>query len=219
MSDKHDKTEKAAPKRREDAKKKGQIARGAELPAAFALAAAILAASAFGEDIFFNFGLYFQSHSHKITNPVPFTSTELHLLFIEAIKYLAIFVTPIVAISLVAGLTGNFAQGGFAISTEKFKPKADNFNPAKNIKKIFGLDSVVNLAKSSFKLVALTYVVYGVLAPMVEKAPAMLNAPVPTIAIDLGSTLLSLSFRCAMVMLLFACANYGYSIYKHEKSL
>jgi flagellar biosynthesis protein FlhB len=219
MSDKHDKTEKATPKRREDAKKKGQIARGAELPAAFALTAAVLAASAFGSSIFFNFGLFFHSLSHKIASPVPFTSIEIQLLFIESLKYLALIATPIVAVSLVAGLAGNFAQGGLVLSTEKFKPKADNFNPAKNIKKIFGLDSVVNLTKSSFKLVVLTYVAYGVLEPMVEKAPSMLNASVPTIVVELGSTLFSLSFRAAMVMLLFACADYGYSIYKHEKSL
>lgn len=219
MPDKHDKTEKATPKRREDAKKKGQVARGAELPTAFALIAAVLAASYFGKDYLVNFGLYFQSLSHQMTNPAAFTSIEVHLLFIEAVKYLAIIATPIVAVSMVAGLAGNFAQGGLIFSTEKFKPKADNFNPAKNIKKIFGLDSVVNLTKSSVKLVVITYVVYGVLAPIVERAPTLLNAPVPVIAVELGSTLFSLSFRCAIVLLFFAFADYGYSIYKHEKSL
>lgn len=219
MSDKHDKTEKATPKRREDAKKKGQVARGAELPTALALLLAVFAASVFGKDLFANFGIYFQTLAQQIADPTPFTSVDVHLLFVDGIKLLAVIAAPIVAVSLSAGLAGNFAQGGLNLSTEKFKPKADNFNPAKNIKKIFGLDSVVNLAKSSLKLIVISYVVYGVLAPVIETAPALLNAPVQTIAANLGSTLFSLSFRCALVMLLFAFADYGYAIYKHEKSL
>lgn len=214
-----EKTEKATPKRREDAKKKGQIARGAELPTAFAFITAVFAASYFGKDLFANFGNYFQNLAHNISDPRSFTTIDVHQLFIEAIKVLALISIPIVAVSLTAGLAGNFAQGGLNLSTEAFKPKADKFNPAKNIKKIFGLDSVVNLLKSSLKLIIISYVAYGVLLPVAETAPTLLNAPVQIIVSNLGSTLFTLSFRCGMIMLLFALADYGYSIYKHEKSL
>ena len=219
MSDKADKTEKATPKRREDAKKKGQIARGAELSPAFALLMAVLAASIFGQDIFTNFGIYFQGLGQKIADPHAFTTTDVHVIFIDGLKFLAMITVPIVSISLCAGLAGNFVQGGVVFSAEKFKPKADNFNPAKNIKKIFGPDSLVNLIKSSLKLVVISYIAYGVLQPVAETAPTLLNAPVPTIVSMVGSTLFSLAFRCGMAMLVFAIADYGYALYKHEKSL
>ncbi len=214
-----EKTEKATPKRREDAKKKGQVARGQELPTAFAFITAVFATSYFGKDLVANFGHYFQNLAHNISDPRAFTTTDVHQIFIEAIKLLALISIPIVAVSLAAGLAGNFAQGGLNLSTEALKPKADKFNPAKNIKKIFGLDSVVNLLKSSLKLIIISYVAYGVLLPVAETAPSLLNAPVQIIVSTLGSTLFTLSFRCGMVMLLFAFADYGYSIYKHEKSL
>jgi flagellar biosynthetic protein FlhB len=214
-----EKTEKATPNRREDAKKKGQIARGAELPTAFAFLTAVFAASIFGKDLFANFGSYINNLVHKIADPRAFTSVDVHQLFIEAIKLLALIAIPIVAVSLSAGLAGNFAQGGLTLSSEAFKPKADKFNPAKNIKKIFGLDSLVNLIKSTLKLIILSYVAYGVLSPVVEMAPTLINAPIQTIAANLGSTLFNLSFKCGLVMLVFAFADYGYSIYKHEKSL
>lgn len=217
MSD--EKTEKATPKRREDAKKKGQIARGAELPTAFAFITAIFAASIFGKDLFANFGNYLTNLGQMIAEPNAFTTTDVHQIFIEAIKLLGLISIPIVAVSLCAGLAGNFAQGGLTLSGEAFKPKADKFNPAKNIKKIFGLDSLVNLLKSTLKLLILSYVAYGVLSPVVEKAPTLINAPIQTIATNLGSTLFTLSFKCGLVMLVFAFADYGYSIYKHEKSL
>ena len=97
------------------------------------------------------FGIYINNLAHKITDPRAFTFVDVHLIFIEAIKLLAIIAIPIVVVSLTAGLAGNFAQGGLILSGEGFKPKADKFNPAKNIKKIFGLDSVVNLLKSTLE--------------------------------------------------------------------
>lgn len=214
-----EKTEKATPQRREDAKKKGQVARGTELPTAFAFITAVLATSYFAQDLFANFGNYLQNLGHKIADPRAFTTVDVHQLFIEAIKLLAIISIPIVVVSLAAGLAGNFAQGGLNLSAEALKPKPDKFNPVKNIKKIFGLDAVVNLLKSSLKLIIISYVAYGVLLPVAETAPTLLNAPVETIAATLGATLYTLSFRCGMIMLVFAAADYGYTFYKHEKSL
>ncbi len=71
MSDKHDKTEKATPKRREDAKKKGQIARGAELPAAFSLlVSGSFCGECFRQGSLFQFRRVFSKHlAHKIADP------------------------------------------------------------------------------------------------------------------------------------------------------
>ena len=84
-----EKTEKATPKRREDAKKKGQVARGAELPTAFAFLTAILAASIFAADLFEYFGIYLNNLTHKITDPRAFTFVDVHLIFIEALKLIS----------------------------------------------------------------------------------------------------------------------------------
>lgn len=214
-----EKTEKATPKRREDAKRKGQIARGAELPAAFGFLAALFAVNYFSRDLFGNIGDYIKSMALKVADPQALTVTDVHGLFIEAIKILGMSVLPIVAVTLAAGLAGNFAQGGLVFTTGALMPKADKFNPASNIKKIFGLDSVINLLKSFFKLTLIASVGYGVLSPVVKDAPTLLHAPLASIISTLAETLYSLAFRCGMVMFVIALADYGYTLYKHEKSL
>lgn len=214
-----ERTEKATPKKREDAKRKGQIARGAELPSAFGFIGAVLAASILGREMVGKLGLYVQSTAQKIIEIKTLNAPDVHLLFIEGVKVLALVAVPIVIVALVGGLAGNFAQGGFTMTPSALTPKADKFNPVSNIKKVFGLDAVVNLAKTSVKLLLLAWVAYGVLAPLAADAPGLVHAPLAIVSGKLGGTLYDLAFRCGLVMLALAFADYAYSWYKHEKSL
>lgn len=214
-----EKSEKATPKKREDAKRKGQIARGAELPAALGLLGALLAISFLSESFFGTLSVYFQDTARQIGVTKELNSADVAVLFINAIKNLALIAVPVMIVALTAGIAGNFAQGGFTLTAEALKPKGSKFSPAKNIKKIFGLDSLVNLIKSIVKLLLLGTIAYGVLSPVIENAPTLVNAPLGTVAAKLGETLYSLAFRCGLVLIALALADYGYSYYKHEKSL
>lgn len=214
-----EKTEKPTPKRREDARRKGQIARGAELPAAFGFLGAIVMLNFVSENLIGMIGNYVRETAHNIGTGKELNAADVNVLFIEAIKTLAFTCVPLMVVALAAGVAGNFAQGGFSLNGEALKPKAEKFSPAKNIKKIFGLDSLVNLLKSSIKLVLLGAIAYGVLAPVVENAPTLVNAPVGSVAVKLGETFYTLAFRCGLVLVALALADYGYAIYKHEKSL
>lgn len=214
-----EKTEKATPKKREDARKKGQIARGQEFPTALGFLGAVFAMSILSWRFTDYIGNYLHTLIGQISDPRDLSESGVHLIMIGFAKVLALISLPVVLVGLSAGLAGNFAQGGLVLSTEAFKPKADKLNPAKNIKKIIGPDSVVNLIKSSLKLLLMAAVAYGVLSPVIESAPRLINAPFQTVAANLVNTLYSLAFRCGLVMLVIAAADYGYTYYKHEKSL
>lgn len=214
-----ERTEKATPKKREDARKKGQIARGAELPAALSFLGALVMIKFLAEDIFDRIGFSVRDVAYNIAHFKPLTDTDLHILMFDAAKMLALLSLPVVAIGFVGVVAGNFAQGGFSFAGEALMPKAAKFSPAKNIKRVFGLDSVVNLGKSLVKLIFIAVVAYGVLAPVIEFAPTFLNAPLGTVAVKLGETLYSLALRCGIVLIILAAADYGYAYYKHEKSL
>ena len=214
-----ERTEKATPHKREEARKKGQIARGAELPATLTFLAIIFALNSLGPELFTKISFYIQNTALKVANPIEFTTADIQDIFIEAVNLLAVLFIPIVAVALTAGLAGNFAQGGFSFTPSALLPKADKFNPVSNLKRIFGLDSVVNLAKSSLKLLLLGSVAYGVLTPVFKNAPLLIHAPLATVGTTLGETLYSLALRCGLLMLAFAGADYGYSWYKNEKSL
>ncbi len=214
-----ERTEKATPKRREDARKKGQIARGPDLPAALAFLGALLMIKFLAADLFQQVGYSLQEVAFRIRNFAPLTDADLHLMILEGGKLFALMTLPVLAIGFVGAVAGNFAQGGLTLSAEALKPKVERFDPSKNIKKIFGLDSVVNLLKSSIKLLVIAGVSYAVLAPVIENAPVLLNAPIGTVVVKLGEILYSLALRCGIVLVILALADYGYAYYKHEKSI
>ena len=215
----NEKTEKATPKRREDARKKGQIARGPELPAALSFLGALFALKLISADIFERVGFAIRDSAYKAFAFKPLTDTDLHIMFLDAAKLFALLSMPAMLVGFAAVLAGNFAQGGLSLNGGALMPKPDKFNPAKNIKKIFGLDSVFNLGKSLLKFVVIASVAYGVLSPLIENAPKFIHAPLATVAMQLGGTLYTLAFRCGLVLVVLAAADYGYAWYKHEKSL
>jgi flagellar biosynthetic protein FlhB len=219
MSSSAERTEKATPKRREDARKKGQIARGPDLPAALAFLGALVMLKFLSENFFDQIGFNIRDTAHNIANFKPMTDADLHLLVLGAGKSLALLSLPIIAMAFAGVVVGNFAQGGLSFAGEALMPKPEKFSPAKNIKKLFGTDSIVNLGKSLIKLIFVGFVAYGVLQPVIESAPSFVGAPLETVAVRLGETIYSLAIRCAILFVVLAAADYGYAYYKHEKSL
>jgi flagellar biosynthetic protein FlhB len=214
-----EKTEKATPKRREDARKKGQIARGTEFPAALAFLSAVVVMQIVARDIFLKSGVYFRNSAQQIVNIKTLTDADLQAVFIDAVRFLAFLSFPVMIVGFVGVLVGYYVQGGTAMSASSLKPKVEKFNAVKNLKRIFGTDSLFNLGKSMLKLIVIVFVAYGVLAPVFENAPKYIYAPLPTVAVWLGETLYSLAFRCGLALLILGLADYGYAWYKHEKSL
>src|SRR5690349_17952804 len=131
----NDRTEKATPKRREDARRKGQIARRPELPAAAGFLSAMAVLNATGGDWAARAERLFTGVTERISAPDTLTALEAHGMMINAISNLALLAFPVIAAAMAASLAGNFAQGGFTLMPEALKPKAERFNPMANLKR------------------------------------------------------------------------------------
>lgn len=214
-----ERTEKATPRRREEARKKGQIARGADLPAALSFLGALLILKFLAGDVLTQIGLSVKAAAVEIASFRPMTDADAYVMVIAAGKLFALLVIPVVVTAFAGVVIGNVAQGGLTIAGQALKPKAEKFSPAKNIKRLFGLDSVVNLARSFVKLLIISAVSYFVLLPVIETAPTFVNAPIGSVTVKLGETLFALAIRCGLALVILAAADYGYAYYKHEKSL
>src|SRR5437016_3808051 len=132
----NDRTEKATPKRREDARRKGQIARRPELPAAAGFLSALAVLNATGGDWAARAGRLFTGVTARIGVSDPLTAPEAHGMMISAVGNLALLALPVIAAAIAASLAGNFAQGGFTLTPEALKPKAERFNPMANLKRV-----------------------------------------------------------------------------------
>ncbi len=214
-----DRTEKPTAKRREDARRKGQIARRPELPAAASFLAALGVLQMTGGELLAHSRHLLSGLATWVSNPEPLTIAAAHGMMIAAVGNFALLALPVTAALLITSLAGNFAQGGFTLSSEALKPRADRFNPAANWKRVFSLDRPVELLKQCLVIGCIGAVCYGVFMRAVENAAALVGTPAPAI-LTAGSTLLAqLGWRAGAVLLVLAALDYGYGWYKHERSL
>ncbi len=212
-------TEKPTPKRREDARKKGQIARRPELPAAVGFLAALLMLRMLSEQILQHITVFMTGTMLHASTDAALTPAAAVQLLMEALSRLAVLASPIIAAVLVAGVASNVAQGGFLFTPEALKPKGERFNPIANLKRSMGMEGVVQFAKGILVIGVMVAVCYETLKQAMIESPALVGAPAPHIMMTVGDLLYRLGLRAGLVVLVFAIADYGYGWYKHEKSL
>lgn len=214
-----DRTEKATPKRREDARKKGQIARGAKLPAALGFLAALLVMRITGNDWLYLAGNSFVSITSYLDPNRPLTQNAVHKLLIEASYSLALLTMPVISAVLVAAIAGNLLQDGFLLTPSALVPKWERLNPISNLKRIFNSKTIVELIINVFELGVLFLACQQLLTGIVADAPKLFGLPAARTILSLGSIAYDLGLRIGGIMLLFAAADYAYKRYAHEKSL
>ncbi|MFN0087978.1 MAG: flagellar biosynthesis protein FlhB [Blastocatellia bacterium] len=214
-----DRTEKPTPKRREDARRKGQIARRPELPAAAGFMAGLAVLEATGVDFSARGGHLVTELARRIADPAPLTISASHGLLIEAAGDLALLSLPVITAKLAASLAGNFAQGGFTMSPEAFTLSKERFNPAANLKRVFSADRLVDLSYQFLIIGGIVAACYGVFVQAVENASALAGAPARQTLAAIGDLLSRLGWRAGGVLSVLAVLDYGYGWYKHEKTL
>ncbi|MCL1036510.1 flagellar biosynthesis protein FlhB [Shewanella submarina] len=152
-----ERTEEATPKRLQDAKSKGQVARSKELGTA-----AVLLAAAFG---FLITGPSLALALDSVMTRL-FTMTREqvfdtnHMLNIWQIVFAELAMPMLVFISILAvvSFVGNILLGGITFSSYAIMPKTSKMSPINGFKRMFGIQALVELGKglAKFSVVAIT---------------------------------------------------------------
>jgi flagellar biosynthetic protein FlhB len=160
------KTEEATPQKLEEARKKGDVAKSADVAPALSL----LGATA----VIVMGGGYFATSMAEAF--IPFIASP-HLLIggleagagveigMNAIWAAAPFLGAVMLATIVGGVGGNVFQSGFLFSAEKMKPKWEKVSPMGGLKRIFGPDGLMQFAQTFAKLIAVSVICWMVLKP------------------------------------------------------
>ena len=213
-----EKTEQATPKRREDARRKGQVARSSELSSIAILATGLLALSGLGPYMFDQLGVFMID---ALTNgmKVEINSTNLYLHTGSWVLGYARIIGPIVALLVVVALGVNYAQVGVLFTLQPLTPKAERISPFSGIKRIFSSKGLVELAKSLFKIGAVIYVTYLTISADMNNLIAYMDMGVGQISTLSGDITLTLAFRIILLLLIMAILDYSFQRWDYEKNL
>jgi flagellar biosynthetic protein FlhB len=212
-----EKTEKATPKRRQEARKKGQVVKSNEINTVFVLIVTLILLKSWIPVILEDFdGFYQQVFTYATTDLTPEISI---VLLNELIYILARMVGPLLMAALVAGYIANVVQVGFLFTTESLKFDLNRINPLKGFQRIFSKRAIAELFKSVFKITLVGYVAFSYLNSQLPSLAVLMDSPLDLSFIYIGDITFTVSWRIILVLFLLAIADYAYQVYEYEQSL
>lgn len=218
MSGGEEKSEAATPKRRTEARRRGQVAKSADLSSIIGLMGVLMALSGivgasshvikeyFG-DVFRNLG------RAEISTPLVMTAGG------NAMLTLFKAMLPLFATAMILGIVSNVAQTGPMWATERLRPDFNRLNPLTGAKQFVSARSLVELAKSSFKIGLIGWIAYGTVRGSYPQLMLMTRMDVPQGVAIVGELVFRLAFRVVGTLLVIAALDYAYQRYAFEKSI
>jgi flagellar biosynthetic protein FlhB len=213
-----EKTERATPKRRREAREKGQVAKSAEIASVLVLLVGISA--------LFLFAAYFYPKLEQIMRSVAqfekipvFDNQFCVLVLKKSVSHFLIFTLPLMGAIVVAAFGANIAQVGFQLSGKAISPKISKFDIVKGFKRLLSLRSLVELSKSILKLTVIGTVAYFAVRGEIEDLLKLYNADVAFIFLFVLKGFLKIFISVLLVMIVVAIVDYSYQKWQYEKDL
>lgn len=213
-----EKTEPATPKKRQEARQKGQVAKSMELPGAFILFFSFLAFAMFGpffkERIVRLFSVTFYDYMLQ-----DLTIDNVTSIFGTLVYQGLLAISPLLLITMLIAILGNYVQIGFIFSGAPLMMKFDKLNPIEGAKRIFSLRSVAEFLKSMLKLAVIGVVAYLTLWGERGHIVSLASMPLENILSYAAEITLSLGLKIGLILVVLAIFDYMFQRYEYEKSL
>lgn len=213
------KTEKATPKRREEARKKGQVARSADLSGGFVMLVSVLALGASGPHILsklsesFRTTLALTANSDSAVGPgLGHLMSSLGMTVLEA-------VAPVALAAMLSGIVINAAQVRPKLTPSALKPKPAKLNPLKGAKQVFGPNALFEGGKTIFKMLLIGAVAAIAVVPSLPQMASLVGLTPAELLGRAGTMVLSVFKRGAIAYLLIGAVDYAWQRHRHEKSI
>ncbi|MEA2227523.1 MAG: flagellar biosynthesis protein FlhB [Solirubrobacteraceae bacterium] len=219
MSAGADKTEKATPKHKSEARKKGQVAKSADLNGAIVLIAALFALTASAPRLVETLMTSLHECFTLISTPGVVDHRGLGRLVSDQAKAAGLAAAPVMFVCLMAGLLANIAQVGGKPHPQALKPDPKKLNPLQGAKQIFGKNALFEGAKNLVKVSVVAVVAIMAVLPKLDEFAGLVGLPPAAFMTTLASTIVGIAWRCAMAYLVIGAIDYIYQRFRHEKSL
>jgi len=213
-----EKTEKATPKRRQEARKKGQVLKSQELNSVIIFLIAFLLLKSLLPNMVRDIGLFMQLLWSQAFIGNLTIETILPILN-EGIFLILKILLPIFLLVMVGGIAVNIAQIGFLFTTETMQIKLSKTNPLEGLKRIFSKKSLMELLKSVFKIGVISYLAITTIEGKIHEFPYLMDLSILMIITYIGQVLFSILWKVIIFLFFLAIVDYLYQKYEYENSL
>lgn len=213
-----DKTEQATPKKKEDAKEKGQVAKSREIPSVAVLAAGAIYMYFNAQSLTEKLGSNIKQTFLSIPEMAKDDMVSAGFLSQTVINFMWL-ILPIMIVLAVVSLIANIIQTGFVTSVEPLTPNLSKIDPIKGMGKIVSKRSLAELLKSIFKILIVGWAVYSTLKNDFPQLMPLMYQDNLQIMSMLGTISMKVITRCCYVIFVLAILDYMYQKWEFEQQL
>lgn len=213
-----ERTEQATPKRLEEARKKGQIARSKELNMAAIMIAGsgtlFIGGPQLGEFFVNLLKSRLRFDAGSLQNPDTMMTG-----FAEAGMSAVVAFAPFILLAYIAAVLGGIAIGGWSFSPSAMAPKLSKLDPIKGLKRVFGLRGLVETVKAIAKALVVSFCGIAFLAYASSSILKLSVTPYTAAVSTIGSLVTTILLICSISLVLIALIDVPYQLWNHAKQL
>lgn len=214
-----DKTEAPTPRKRQEAREQGQVAKSNDLVSSVSLLLAVIMLGWFGPAIKNGMETVVReslsAQALADMNAGNVGTASLRLVVVAGLATM-----PIMFGMMVAAVLGNVLQTGLVISPQRLAPKIESLNPIKGFSKIFGgWPTLIQLGMNCLKLTIVALVGYSAVHSRLGAIVGAQQLDYTQIFGLVSSMVYQIALRVAVVLLVLAIIDYAWRKFKHERDL
>ena len=216
-----EKTEEATPKKLDDARKEGQVAKSQELNTAFELIILFVILKVFVgtmsrkfTDVFSLFYNGIETYSED-----QFTMNYFAAYFRSAAGQILTILLPVLAASVSIAIAVNALQVGWKPTGKPLQPKFSKINPLNGFKRMFKLDKLVDLLKALLKVGLVAYIAYSTFRDQIGVVYIVYDMSLFAAVMYVGNIVINFGLKVSVVFLIIGIADYMYQKFKFAKEM
>lgn len=213
-----ERTEEATQTRREEFRRKGQVAQTRELSTALILI--VLALCIYGLSKYFIrelFELFEVSFGANLVAAV--REGDLARSAWTAGHKLMTLLLPSMGVAMLVSIGSTMAQIGFLQVEDAITPNFERIDPLQGLKKIVGLKNLIEGFKSFLKIILIIFIGYLILKSEFQKIPMLSQMGMTDVAAFMGRLASKLCGYVGMAILALALADYFFQRWELEKRM
>jgi len=218
MAEGQEKTEQATPRKRQEARERGNVCKSADLNAVLVFLACLFVGRALLLALLDASQRMFRSEWSMLADPA--VSVQNFAAFSTlTLRHFAVMLWPFLAAAGVTAILSNVLQVGFLTSSQVLRFDLNRINPVQGAKRLFSMRGTVELVKAVLKIVLVSYAAYSTLWGRREWLFVLPEQTAMGVLLVVADITFQVCLRAAIMLLLLAIADYGFQRWHFEKDL
>ncbi|WP_456388226.1 flagellar biosynthesis protein FlhB [Desulfolithobacter sp.] len=213
-----ERTESPSAKRRQDFREKGQVAQSREVATAALFTTMLL--------LWWFYAPSFWGHLARLAGSIwasagtfSITPSSVHQFSVFLLQQLGLLMAPLFLLALVIGFFSTFSQVGWLFTTKPLIPDFSKLDPIKGVGRFFSKRSLVELIKSTLKVVIIGYIAFRTIEGEFDRLLILMDAELIDSLRYFAVVAAKIMLKVSGVMIVLAIIDYGFVRWEMEEKM